>query len=62
MQSYYKVRKPNTQKYILTRPKRFSSLTFDDFYDEGEETEDAWEEKARRLQVRRWRKIKHQLV
>jgi hypothetical protein len=61
MQSYYKVRKPNMQKYILTKPKGFSSLTFDNFYDD-EETEDAWEEKARRLQVRRWRKIKHQLV
>lgn len=46
-------------KYILTRPTKLSDLTIDDLEDE---TEHSWRQKSRQLQVRRWRKIKHQLV
>ncbi len=32
-----------------------------DFWALYEEISDGWEDKARQLQVRRWRKIKHQI-
>ena len=59
MKNYYGMRKPNTQKYILTKPSRVSDLTFDDLFGDDDSY---WEEKSSRLQTRRWRKIKHQLV
>lgn len=45
--------------YILTQPTKLSDLSMDSL-----DTDDsyAWREKSRRLQARRWRKIKHQLV
>ncbi len=46
-------------KYILTQPARLSNLTLDELEDEENY---AWREKARRLQARRWRRIKHQLA
>ena len=50
----------NVRKYyIITRPTRLSELQLDDF---DEETDYGWREKARSLQVRRWRKIKNQLA
>ena len=49
------------RSYILTRPARLSDLSFDEIDDEYDDT-DSWREKSRRLQARRWRKIRHQLV
>lgn len=45
--------------YILTQPTRLSDLSLDEL-----EPADAagWREKSRRMQARRWRKIKHQLA
>lgn len=45
--------------YIFTGPMRVSDMN-----DEDENLDDDydWLEKSRRLQARRWRKIKHQLV
>lgn len=46
--------------YILTRPVRLSEMSFDEIDDEFDD--DSWREKSRRLQARRWRKIRHQLA
>jgi hypothetical protein len=44
--------------YILTQPAKISDIIRGDLpYD----NDDQWQERARRLQVRRWRKIKHQI-
>jgi hypothetical protein len=45
--------------YILTRPSKLSDLAFDDM---DEDTDIEWKEKSRQLQLRRWRKIRHQLA
>lgn len=45
--------------YILTQPTRLSDLSRDDM---DEDDNLAWREKSRRLQARRWRKLKHQLI
>lgn len=45
--------------YILTQPTRLSDLALEDL-DDGDNF--GWREKARKLQARRWRKIKHQLA
>jgi hypothetical protein len=37
-----------------------SETEFDNIF--NDDTSDQWEEKARKLQVRRWRRIKHQLI
>ncbi|MEX1058833.1 MAG: hypothetical protein WEC17_00130 [Candidatus Saccharimonadales bacterium] len=42
---------------MVGRPTSVSSISFDELY---EDISDQWLEKARRLQARRWRKIKHQ--
>lgn len=42
---------------VVGQPVSTSSISFDDLY---EDISDNWLEKARRLQARRWRKIKHQ--
>ena len=44
---------------ILTKPTRVNDLSFDELY---ENFSNEWELKAERLQARRWRKLKHQLV
>lgn len=44
---------------VLSKPTRLSELSFDELYDE---MSNDWELKAERLQARRWRKLKHQLV
>jgi hypothetical protein len=50
----------NVQKYyIVTRPTRLSELQFDDI---DEDDNYQWKQKSRNLQVRRWRKVKNQLV
>ncbi|HEU5004758.1 MAG TPA: hypothetical protein VFT49_01590 [Candidatus Saccharimonadales bacterium] len=46
-------------KYILTQPARLSNITLDELEDDDNY---AWREKARKLQARRWRRIKHQLA
>ncbi len=43
--------------FIVNKPTTLSALSFDDLY---EDISEGWLEKARRLQARRWRKIKHQ--
>jgi hypothetical protein len=45
--------------YIVRKPTRLTDLDYDDLYSDDY---DGWREKGRRLQVRRWRKIKHQLA
>jgi hypothetical protein len=45
--------------YILTQPTRLSDLTLDELDDDDGY---AWRDKARKLQTRRWRKLKHQLA
>lgn len=47
------------QHYIFTKQKRLHNLSFDDRY---ADIASDWLQKAERLQVRRWRKVKHQLV
>lgn len=44
---------------VISTPTSVSSISFDDLYDE---ISGHWEEKSRKLQARRWRKIKHQLA
>lgn len=46
-----------TRTKILTQPARIEDVAFEDFYDSISQD---WEDKARRLQARRWRKLKHQ--
>jgi hypothetical protein len=46
--------------YILTRPSRLSDLTLDDL-DEADH-DSGWRERSRQLQVRRWRRLRHQLA
>lgn len=43
---------------VLTTPTRVTDMNFDDYYDDT----DDWRQKADRLQARRWRKLKHQLI
>lgn len=43
---------------VISSPVSVSSLSFDDLQD----ISDHWEERSRRLQARRWRKIKHHLA
>ncbi len=45
--------------YILTRPTKLSEMSFDEIDSEYDDQD--WREKSRRLQARRWRKIRHQL-
>lgn len=42
---------------VVGRPMSTTSVNFDYLY---EDISDHWLEKARKLQARRWRKIKHQ--
>jgi hypothetical protein len=42
---------------VVNQPTNAASLSFDELY---EDISDQWLEKSRRLQARRWRKIKHQ--
>ncbi|HLB66498.1 MAG TPA: hypothetical protein VJJ78_02815 [Candidatus Saccharimonadales bacterium] len=63
MKSYTEKAKSNMPKYIFTKPFKVSDFNFEDLesYDDSL-VGSMWQEKARRLQARRWRKIKHQLV
>jgi hypothetical protein len=44
---------------ILTNSTRVADMSFEEFY---ENVLSDWEQKAQRLQARRWRKLKHQLL
>ncbi len=44
---------------LLTITTRLTDLSFDDL-DDGDT--DDWRLKAERLQLRRWRKLKHQMI
>ena len=46
--------------YILTRPTKLSEMSFDEI--DSEYDDEDWREKSRRLQARRWRKIRHQVA
>ncbi|HSX24252.1 MAG TPA: hypothetical protein VLE74_04080 [Candidatus Saccharimonadales bacterium] len=50
-----------TRYKILRHVTRVADLALDDFYDKGGDVYD-WQLKARRIQARRWRKLKQQLV
>lgn len=41
---------------VISKPVALSSLTFDDLFDDSD-----WEDKAKKLQIRRWKHLKHQL-
>jgi len=43
---------------IITKPTKISDITFDDLYDEISHD---WQLRARRLQARRWRTLKHSI-
>ncbi len=43
---------------ILTTPTRINEVDFDNLFEDGED----WQQKAERLQARRWRKLKQQLI
>jgi hypothetical protein len=45
------------KRKLLTKPTRLSDLSLNDMGDT-----ESWQIKAERLQARRWRKLKHQLV
>jgi len=47
-----------SKHFILTQPSRIDDASLEDLVDDDY----GWREKARRLQLRRWRKIKHQLA
>ena len=51
--------KNKQNNHIVSQPVKTSGLTFDDLYSE---ISDHWADKARKLQARRWRKIKHQAI
>ncbi|MBI4033687.1 hypothetical protein HY379_01680 [Candidatus Saccharibacteria bacterium] len=54
----YRIKGERTRKHVVVgRPTSLSSISFDELYDEFSYQ---WQEKARRLQARRWRKIKNQ--
>lgn len=60
-QNYYKDNSSSMSKlYIVAQPTQKTDLTMRDLYVDGEDVDAAWLGKARRLQARRWRKIKHQ--
>lgn len=45
--------------YVIKEPTRLSDLSYEELYDD---TDESWRDKARKLQARRWRKIKHQVA
>jgi hypothetical protein len=61
MKKSYALKDIDIKKYYLVRkPTRLSDLDTDDFYKEDDIT--GWRDKARQLQIRRWRKIRHQIA
>jgi hypothetical protein len=59
MKKFY-IRSRRAKKHVIvSRPTAISAISFDELY---EDISGNWLEKARRLQARRWRKIKHQTI
>lgn len=48
----------HSKYYVIKEPTRLADLSYEELYDGG----DDWRRKARDLQIRRWRKIKHQVA
>ncbi len=44
---------------ILTKPTRISEISFEELY---ENIASDWQEKAEKLRIRRWRRLKQQLM
>jgi hypothetical protein len=44
---------------VLTQPTRVSELSFDELYDSIAKD---WQQKAEKLRIRRWRRLKQQLI
>jgi len=61
---YDRPRELNTKNlYIVTKSNRLKTPGYREFdEDENSISDIVWRDKAKRLQARRWRKIKHQLV
>jgi hypothetical protein len=61
MKKNYSLNDIDIKKYYLVRkPTRLSDLDTDEFYKDDEFT--GWRDKARQLQIRRWRKLRHQIA
>jgi hypothetical protein len=60
MKRYGPIKSDRTRKHLVVgQPMNTTAISFDDLY---EDISDHWLEKSRRLQARRWRKIKHQIA
>lgn len=60
MRKNYALKDVDIKKYYLIRkPTRLTDLDYEEFYADDY---DGWREKSRRMQARRWRRIKHQLA
>ncbi|MHB1865330.1 MAG: hypothetical protein ACYCPS_04210 [Candidatus Saccharimonadales bacterium] len=46
------------RKHLISKPTRNQDIRYEDYYDELNKE---WEEKARALQMRRWRALKHEI-
>jgi hypothetical protein len=42
---------------LLNKPTRIDELNFNDLYDDSD-----WQDKAERLQIRRWHKIRNEMA
>ena len=61
MKKNYSLKDIDIKKYYLIRkPTRLSDLDTEDLFKDDEMA--GWRDKARQLQIRRWRKIKHQIA
>lgn len=60
--AYYEPMEVNMKEYyIAARPTRSTDLTFKEPYHDDSDS-GTWRQKARRLQARRWQKIRHQIA
>lgn len=49
----------DTKYYVIKQSTPLADLSYEELY---EDTSTSWQDKSRKLQIRRWRKIKHQLA
>lgn len=47
-----------SRKHLISRPIKNQDIRDEEFYDELNQS---WEDKARALQMRRWRALKHEI-
>ena len=47
-----------TKRRLIAKPTKIEDIPFEDLYDEISRD---WEGKARALQIRRWRALKHEI-